>query len=77
MTKSHPEPEHRDTQHRDNTKTSTAYEVWDKALKADAKATRHQLIELAMNAADMTPASASTLYQQYRTERGMVNHPED
>lgn len=77
MTKAHPEPEPRETQHRDNTKSAAAYEVWDKALKADAKTPRHKMIEMAMTVADMTPASASTIYQQYRSERGMVNHPED
>lgn len=67
----------RQTEHRDGTKTAEAYAVWDKLFKADSNAPRHVMLEAAQREADMTPASASTIYQAWRTERGLVNHPSD
>jgi hypothetical protein len=66
----------RQTQHREGTKTAKAYEVWDKLHKKDPHVARSICIEAAQSEADMTPASASTIYQAWRTENGYVNNPE-
>lgn len=65
----------RQTEHREGTKTSKAYEIWDQMHKKDPNVARHLCIEAAQQEADMTPASASTIYQSWRTENGLVNHP--
>lgn len=68
------EPEHNETQHRDGTKYATASGLWESMLKKDPNTARRLLIEAAVEQADMTPASANTLYQQWRDEHGMVEH---
>ena len=66
----------RQTQHRPDTKTAKAYEIWDELHKKDPHVARHVCIEAAQREADMTPASASTIYQSWRTEHGYVNNPD-
>lgn len=67
----------RQTHHRQGTKTATAYAIWYKLHSEDPDVSRHICIEAAQREADMTPASASTIYQAWRTEQGLVNHPDD
>lgn len=74
MTTKKAEPEHNETQHRDGTKYATASSLWESMLKKDPNTARRLLIEAAVEQADMTPASANTLYQQWRDEHGMVEH---
>lgn len=66
--------EHNETEHRDGTKYAKASEIWASMLKKDPKTARRDLLEAAVEQADMTPASANTLYQQWRDEHGMVEH---
>lgn len=65
-----------ETQHRDGTKYAKASELWTAMLKKDPNTARKDLLEAAIEQADMTPASANTLYQQWRDEHGMVKHEE-
>lgn len=64
------------TQHRDGTKTAAAYAIWEEMHKNNPTPPRKDCIDRAISEAGMTSASANTIYQQWRSENGMVDNPE-
>lgn len=61
----------------DFTKSGRAFQIFDQMHEKDNNVARKDCVARAIEEADMTPASAATFYQNWRSERGLVHRTDD